>query len=79
MLGEAEDGVLFEDVMDDGPLDKAGAQNGDVLLAIGGESMGSSGDVRGFLAKAKAGTEVKVQVQRAEETIELTVLLGIRR
>ena len=78
-LGQAEAGVLIEDVLKDGPLDKGGAKNGDVLLSIGGKPVNSPGDVRAFLAKAKAGTEVKVKVKRGDETLELTVLLGIRR
>ena len=79
MLGSAETGVLMQDILEDGPLDKGGAKNGDVLLSIDGKAMNSPGDVRAFLAKAKAGTEVKVQIKRGEETMDLTVLLGIRR
>ncbi|MBX2852162.1 MAG: M28 family peptidase [Phycisphaeraceae bacterium] len=79
MLGDAEAGVLMQDLLADGPLDEAGAKNGDVLLSIGGKPMSSPGDVRAFLAKAKAGTEVKVQVKRGDETLDLTVLLGVRR
>lgn len=78
-LGQAEVGVLIEDVLDDGPLDKAGAKNGDVLLSIQGKPVNSPGDVRAFLAKAKAGTEVKVQIKRGDETMDMTVLLGARR
>lgn len=77
-LGQAEAGVLIEDVLIDGPLDKAGAKNGDVLLSIQGKAMTSPGDVRAFLAEAKAGTEVKIQIQRGEQTLDLTVLLGVR-
>lgn len=81
MLGDAEGdaGVLIVDVLAEGPLDKAGVANGDVLLSIGGTAVNSPGDVRGFLAKAKAGTEVKVTVQRGDEKMEKTVLLGVRR
>lgn len=78
-LGQADGGVLIEDVLKDGPLDKAGAAAGDTLLSIGDKTTSSPGDVRSFLAKAKAGTEVKISIKRDEETKELTVLLGVRR
>lgn len=77
-LGAADPGVLIEDAVDDGPMDEAGVQNGDVLLSIGGQDVNSPGDVRAFLAKTKAGTKVDVIVKRGDETIELTVLLGKR-
>ena len=79
MLGDADPGVLVQEVLEDGPLDKAGVKNGDVLLAMGGKTVNSAGDIRSFLAKATPGTEVQVKLKRGGETIELTVLLGIRR
>lgn len=77
-LGDADAGVLIEDVLDDGPMDKAGVNNGDVLLSMGRQAVNSPGDVRAFLAKAKAGTEVKIEVKRGDDTMQLTVLLGKR-
>lgn len=77
-LASGEGGVLIESVADDGPMQKAGVVNGDVLLSIEGTAVKSPGDVRNYLAKAKAGTEVKVSLKRGEETVELTVLLGKR-
>lgn len=77
-LGSAEGGVGIDDVLDDGPMDKAGVENGDVLLSMDGKPVNSPGDVRAFLAKTKAGKQVAVKVKRGEETIELTVKLGSR-
>ena len=80
MLGAAEGaGVLVQDVVDDGPMDKAGVRNGDVLLSIGGQAVNNPGNVRSYLAKAKAGTEVKLKIRRGEETLEITMTLGVRR
>jgi len=78
-LGSAKVGVLIEDVLADGPMDKAGVKNGDALISLGQTKVNSPGEVRAFLAKAKAGTEVKAQLKRGGETIKLTILLGIRR
>ncbi|MEM9347040.1 MAG: M28 family peptidase [Planctomycetota bacterium] len=78
MLGGAENGVLIEQIVDEGPMAKAGGKDGDVLLSINGEAVGSSRDVRGFLSKAKPGQDVKVKVKRGDKTLELTVKLGGR-
>ena len=54
-------------------------KNGDVLLSIDGQAMKNPGAVRGFLAKAKAGTEATLTIQRGDETLEITMTLGVRR
>lgn len=79
MLSRTEDGVAIDDVAEDGPMDKAGVMAGDVLLMIDGQAMKNPGDVRGFLGKAKAGTEAKLTIKRGEEMLELTITLGLRR
>ena len=77
-MERAERGVLLAEVPE-GPMMKAGAKPGDVLLTIAGKKMTSPGDVRTWLAGAKSGDEVAVEVLRGEETIELKVRLDIRR
>lgn len=77
-LAHVQGGVLVEDVSDDGPLQKAGANDGDVLLSIEDQAMTSVRDVRGFLARAKVGAQVKVILKRGDETVELAVRLGSR-
>lgn len=79
MLGRAERGVAINEVMEDGPLDKAGVIAGDVLLVIDGQAMKNPGDVRGFLGKAEAGAKAKLTIKRGEEEIEITMTLGVRR
>lgn len=78
MLGGAEIGVLVEDVLEKGPMGKAGVKNGDLLLAIDGQAMNTPGDVRTFLSKAKAGTEVMLKIKRDQQTLELPMTLGVR-
>ncbi|MGB0768290.1 MAG: M28 family peptidase [Phycisphaeraceae bacterium] len=81
MLGDKrlEGGVLLGSLAPDGPMEQGGAKPGDVLLSIDGRAMNSAGDIRGFLAKAKAGTKVTIAVRRGDETVELKIVLGVRR
>ena len=78
LLEPAEGGVLIAEVPE-GPMRKAGAKPGDVLLKLGGDKVTRPGEVRAWLGKAKSGDEVVVTVRRGDETVELSVRLDIRR
>ena len=73
-----EAGVLLAEVPE-GPMKKAGAQVGDILLTIAGKKMTSPGEVRSWLSGAESGEEVIAEVLRGQETVELKVRLDIRR
>ncbi len=73
-----ERGVLLAEVPE-GPMKKAGALPGDVVLSIEGKPMKTEGDVRTWLNSKSSGDEVAVTVLRGEETIELKVRLDLRR
>jgi S1-C subfamily serine protease len=74
-VGPSEHGIAFTAVVADGPLDRAGVQRGDVLLAIDGQSA-ASGDVRALVLKLRGaeGTSVDLTVWRdgKEETLTVT-------
>lgn len=76
---EAGDGGVLIAEVPEGPLRKAGAKPGDVMLTIAGEKMTRPGDVRAYLGKASSGDEVVVVVRRGEQTHELKVRLDLRR
>lgn len=71
--------VFIVDVVEDGPMDQAGAQQGDVLVAMDGKTTKVYREVTNYLAKKKPGDEVKVTLKRGDETRELVVKLGSRR
>jgi hypothetical protein len=75
-LGQDE-GVLLAQVLPEGPADKAGLQQGDVIYRLGGYPVGTE-DLGRRLARIGAGEEVAVMVIRGEERLELTMVLGER-
>jgi putative serine protease PepD len=59
-----------------GPADKAGIRAGDVITAVGGESVTDTGALGAVLAKSKPGDTVPVQINRAGTTSTVRVTLG---
>ncbi|HVY25740.1 MAG TPA: Do family serine endopeptidase [Polyangiaceae bacterium] len=69
-------GVLISDVLPDGPSAKAGLQRGDVVVAINGRAVNSTGELRNSVATAGVGKSVEVEVLRKGETKKIPVTLG---
>lgn len=78
LLQNNDRGVLIAEVPE-GPMKKAGAKAGDILLTLGGKQMNSPGNVRTWLNTAKSGDKVVAEVLRGDETVQLNVRLDIRR
>ncbi|MEE8560577.1 MAG: PDZ domain-containing protein, partial [Gemmatimonadota bacterium] len=68
------EGALVTSVRDESPAAKAGLQAGDVIVALGGESVGDLGDVVGSVRGAEAGP-MEVEVMRDGQRRTLTVVL----
>ena len=67
-------GLLVQEIEADSVAAKAGVKVGDVVVAIGGESIEGVSDVRRALA-AKAGSEVEVEVVRKKKRKTLKATL----
>jgi membrane-associated protease RseP (regulator of RpoE activity) len=67
------DGVLVTSVSDDGPSAKAGLKAGDVITAVDGEKVDSTGDVSRIVNRKKEG-EVTLTIvrNRSQQTIRVT-------
>lgn len=71
-----ENGVVVEDVVEDGPAANAGLKKNDVILSIDGEEVAGLADLRSAIAGKKPGDEVEVQVLRKGKKRTITVELG---
>jgi len=86
ILGNADDvGIKVLGVSPDGPSEKAGIRQGDVIVALGGNvlaAVSEDGNARSGLSIAlreiKADEPVIVSVERGDQTLDLTVVPEIR-
>jgi serine protease Do len=66
-------GALVSDVVPDGPADKAGFKNGDVILEFNGKPVSDSRHLKLEVARTKPGESVPVKVLRDGASKNLTV------
>lgn len=73
---EQAHGVLVADLTPDGPAKKGGIERGDVILAIDGREVKSTGELRNIVASHPAGKSVAVSVMRDKKRRDIEVVLG---
>ena len=68
-------GVMINEVIDDSPAEKAGLEDGDVILEFNGKTISDNGDLTKAVRATSPGEEVKVVVLRngKNKTIEIEV------
>ena len=75
-------GVLITDFASDSsgqsPAQKAGLQQGDIIIAVNGKEVDTSQDLSGALQASAPGTQVKLTVVRGSGQQQVTVTLGER-
>lgn len=74
-LGDA-DGVLISEAQSEGPGAKAGLKSGDVVTAVDGKAVDSTGRFRNLIAASGANRAVKLTVLRGGKQLTLPVTLG---
>ena len=73
-----KDGVLITGVLQEGPAAKGGVKPGDVVLAVGGRSVGSVQQLMSAVAALKPGSRAQINVQRGSQAVELTLDIAKR-
>jgi serine protease Do len=68
-------GVVITDVAKDSPAAKAGVQRSDVVVAVSGQKVDSTGRLRNLIAQAGA-TKVKIDLLRSGKPMSIEVNLG---
>jgi S1-C subfamily serine protease len=71
-----EGGAAVGEVIEDGPAERAGLQEGDVIVEIADRPVREPDDVSAFVNSRRPGDEVRVIVERGGERRTLTVTLG---
>lgn len=75
--GEELSGVVIVDISEDSPADKAGLKEGDMILSIDGDNVGSLESFKERLNKTSPGDVVKVVIMRdgivRDDAIEVTL------
>jgi len=77
--GDHPDGCRLESVEEDAPAFKAGLKVGDVVRKINGKAVKDSATLRRLVAESKPGDELKVELQREEKEMSITVKIEARR
>jgi serine protease Do len=71
-------GALVEDMPTDGPADKAGFKNGDVIRKLNGQQIGDSGQFMAMITNLNPSTEVTIDILRDGQPLTIKATLGER-
>jgi S1-C subfamily serine protease len=77
-LGDGR-GIGVLQVVPDSPASRAGLRVGDLLVSLGGEPLGSVGDVQRYLSRVPVDARVEAVVVRANARVSLSVVLAPAR
>ena len=63
-------------IIKDGPADKAGVKDGDVITKVGGVEVGSGGGISSLISEYAPGDTIEITVLRGGQTLTLKVTLA---
>ena len=69
-------GAYISDVVQDGPAERAGIKEGDVIVGFDGKEIEDTGDLISDVRKAKPASDVTVELYRGKEKRTVTVTVG---
>lgn len=79
IVGESRDGKAYlTQIIEDGPAEKAGFEEKDIVLKFDGEKVGDYKDLVKKIHAKKIGDEVRVKVERNGKSEKLDLVLGER-
>ena len=75
ILNEVPQGAYIQEVMKDGPADKAGVKAGDIITKIGGQDIDEENKVSEIVAKNQIGNKLDLVAWRDGKEIKLQATL----
>lgn len=75
ILNEVPQGAYIQEVIKDGPADKAGVKIGDIITKINNESVDQESKVAEMVSKNNIGTKLELEIWRDGKTLKLTATL----
>jgi serine protease Do len=75
-LKDVTTGVIVSDVVADGPAEKAGMEQGDVIVSFDGKKIEDTTQLRNLVAQTDPGSSVNVTVVRNNKEVELSLKVG---
>jgi serine protease Do len=71
------DGILVSEIVKDSPAEKAGLQEGDIIVSLNGKKVKNIKKFRNEIALMDPGSSVKLKLVRDNKTKKITIPLGI--
>ncbi len=75
-LKEQAKGAIVTDVVPGGPAEKAGVEQGDIVIKFGGKSIENVTQLRNIVAATNPGSTVKITILRNQKEMELELTVG---
>jgi len=69
-------GVRVKSVVQSGPADRAGLEEGDIIVSFAGEKIETTAHLKNQLRRRRPGDEIPVTIIRADKKVELQLLIG---
>jgi serine protease Do len=74
----AKQGVFVQDVVKDGPAERAGMKPQDVIVSINGKTIGKGQDLVDMVADSEIGSTLKIGIMRDKKPMTLNVVVADR-
>lgn len=75
ILNEVPQGAYIQEVIKDGPADKSGVQQGDIITQINGQKVDNENKISEIVSKSSIGTKLELTIWRESKELKVTATL----